>query len=977
MNFSKKNLFFPMFYAALNANAASLAPATPLLTSPIDDVSIYSGAAITMGANTTINGAGHIQAAESTYLGASVTVNGNATAGTDLTLGDATIVKVDATGATRTVVIGAHAKVLGDAKAGTSVTVSASGSVEGSVLESSVTKFDTDANKSQLKQIQARLSAEVAPSENELTVTMPEDRTLKAGVYHAANLTTTAGITLTFDGEGKDGNWLINSDTYIALGAGIKMILKDVTPDSTITWNSQGYISIGKAGVNPRTEVLGTFFASSYISTGAVVLLKGIDNRCGGLFTTNGYITLGADNTIGAPGCTLTLPTNPDYFSVSHDTQGIHCAAEPVSITAKNADGSTTTDYTGTITLDTQTGTGSWRLPTGSGNFVDTTANDGLATYTFVASDNGQASFELDYTEGTPTLNIDVYDDTIRDDDLESDITFSASGFTVTESALSNPTLNPINKLISTKTAGALFNVHLAAYGTTAADPQCGIIESYTGSKNLILTTNYINPSNGSVAATGGGVVVFTNGQALVNTQYKDTGKVQLIMSDSDTSISGSSGNFVVKPASLNIELSGTNQHADDHQGSVYKAAGSDFTLTVTARDYEGDTTPNFGNEDIAVIPALTHSLYLPDSGVEGVLNGELSRKTNPAEFTGSFNWSEVGIIHLSTSISDYLGAVDADVSSTLNNVGRFTPAKLVIEIIDNGTFTSANTKGIEDFTYVGQAFSYGIAPSFRVTAQNESSNTTLNYTDVWGKLSANSITFTGPSSDSDQNGKDASTLMALTYNQGLAGFLDDAIDADQPRAVNGIFNVTFTDDDFTYEKDSNSEISPFNPNVNLVITNVVDLDGISTGAFTLNPTGTEPIRFGKMQMYDANGLELSPLVMNYRLEYFDSNHWVLHDDQNSYVAIEDITSDRAGTSASSMSPSSPLGKFGITLLPPGEGNGGAYKITTNLLKSGLPWLQYDWDYDSHFDDNPDGTATFGQYSGGAKSIYIQQIIRQ
>ena len=971
-----------MFYAALNVHAASLAPTTPLLTSPIDDVSIYSGASITMGAGTTINGTGHIQAAESTYLGASVTVNGNATAGTDLTLGDATIVRVDATGATRTVVIGAHAKVLGDATAGTSVTVSASGSVEGSVLESSVTKFDTDANKSQLEQIQATLSAEVAPSENELTVTMPEDRTLKAGVYHAANLTTTAGITLTFDGEGKDGNWLINSDTYIALGAGIKMILKDVTPDSTITWNSKGYISIGKAIDNPRTEVLGTFFASSYISTGAVVLLKGIDNRCGGFFTTNGYITLGADNTIGAPGCMLTLPTGPDYFSINHDTQGIHCAAEPVSITAKNADGSTTTDYTGTITLDTQTGTGGWSLDTGNGILVDDTADDGLATYTFDTADNGQASFALDYTEGAPTFNIDAYDATIRDDDAEGDMTFSASGFTIMASEL-----NPLrlNDPILTQTAGIGFDIHITAYGTTADHPECGIIESYTNSKTLTLTTKYINPSRGTVLAIGGGTTAFNNGKAKITTQYQDVGMIRFGITDG--TISGSSNDFVVKPDSYKVTLSdgyeATEVDGNWAKGNVYTQAGVNFNITVTAKGYGDVTTPNYGNENPPETVHLSHTLAQPERGNNGIFNSDLS-KTENGIYSGTANWSEVGIIDIIASVgdTDYLGT--GDVSSTLVNVGRFTPAKLLIEVTDDGTFMSTNLNGPEDFTYVGQAFNYAIPPSFRVTAQNESSNTTLNYTGVWGKLSAGSIELKEPLSDSLQKGKDTSTLMDLTYLQHLNGFRDDDTPADPPKAVNGIFNVTLTDDVFTYVKDSNSEISPFNPSVNLVITRVVDLDGVSTEKLlTLNPTGTEEIRFGRMTMRGVNSTSQTELLMNYELQYLNDNGiFVLHDDQNSIVHNNDISGDPTGISVSNSRSTSTAGEFVFTLTRPADSTTKTYTMTTNLNDADLIWLQYDWEPDNdndgkNFDDNPFANATFDNNSGEAKKVYIQQIIRQ
>ena len=56
--------------------------------------------------------------------------------------------------------------------------------------------------------------------------------------------------------------------------------------------------------------------------------------------------------------------------------------------------------------------------------------------------------------------------------------------------------------------------------------------------------------------------------------------------------------------------------------------------------------------------------------------------------------------------------------------------------------------------------------------------------------------------------------------------------------------------------------------------------------------------------------------------------------------------------------------------------------MTTNLNDADLLWLQYDWEPDNdndgkNFDDNPFANATFDTNSGEAKSIYIQQIIRQ
>jgi serine acetyltransferase len=976
MNLSKQLLYVPVFFII----SVSQANATPLLDSNLNSQTVYSGSGITMGADSKINGNGNIQAVVSVDLGASVTIGGNAFAGIDLTLGNSTIVNGDATAGTRALVIGAHAKVGGDAKAGTSVTVSATGSVDGNILEDSVTNFDANANKTQLEQAQATLFN--MPTDITLSSTITGNTTLQPGVYYAPNhLTTTAGITLTLDGNNEPNFWVFNIKDYLAFGANLTIKLLNVTRNSTIIWNTGTYTTIGA-----DSSFVGVVFADTYITTGANTSLIGIDDACGGLFTTNGVITLGAsntDSTVGSADCKAGAlnhfnNSSPDYFMVSHDTRGIHCAAEPVSVTAKNADGSITTGFNGTITLDTQTGTGGWSLDTGSGNLVDTNPNDGLATYTFDAADNGVADFLLYYTEGTSTFDIDAYEGAVRDNDTEGNMTFSASGFTITASELSP---HPSNDPIPSQIAGKDFNIYITAFGTMPDDDSCGIIETYTGSKNLTLTTTHVNPSSGTVLATGGGAITVNNGQTVISTKYKDAGMIRIGISEG--TISGSSNNFVVKPHSYEIALSdgesGSDYEAINATDSVYNKAGVDFNITLTAKDFEGDTTPNYGNETSPETVDLSHTLAQPVDGDSGIFNSNLS-KTGNGIYSGTANWSEVGIINLTTTVgdADYLGT--GNVSTTLNNVGRFTPAKLSVTTIDNGSFMSTNRNGTENFTYVGQGFSYdpNQRPAFEVTAMNAlpSATTTLNYTGDWGKLSADSIAFTGPSSDSSQDGKTASTLMVLIYTRDTAGFRDDANTANQPEAVNGIFNVTFTNDAFTYEKDNNSEISPFKPSVNLVITNVEDLDGISTGTFTLNPTGTEPIRFGRMRMYNANGSELSTLVMDYRLEYFDSN-WVLHDDQDSLISAEHVTGSSSSSpvviSAQRIDADTPLGKFQITLSPPGEGNTGAYRVTTNLISSGLPWLQYDWDDDDNYDDNPRSTADYGKYKGNPAKVLILQ----
>lgn len=274
---------------------------------------LTAGAAILVGAKAVVDGNLRSGADASAGLGADAVVRGNAIAGTALTLGADAIVNGDAQAGIGAVALGDSAAVGGNARAGTAVTLAAGARVGGTITPGSIEYFTNepkepiDDQSPQLVQVQAALTAMDAPAENQLPASMTASTTLKKGIYHATALTTTAGITLTFDGEGEDGHWLINSDTFIAFGASTNMILKDVTPNSTITWNTtKGYISTGAS-----SNLIGTFFAYSYILTGASNTLKGIGDTCGGLFTTTGAVTLGASNIIGQVGCTAQRPDMP------------------------------------------------------------------------------------------------------------------------------------------------------------------------------------------------------------------------------------------------------------------------------------------------------------------------------------------------------------------------------------------------------------------------------------------------------------------------------------------------------------------------------------------------------------------------------------------------------------------------------------------------------------------------------------------
>jgi len=265
---------------------------------------LTAGAAILVGVKSAIGGNLTSGGAASAELGASATVGGSAKAGTALILGADAKIARDAQAATGAVALGERAVVIGNVTAGTIITIPASsdpkptGTIEGSIEPFANDPKDPIDNKEvELTHIQENMAARIANST--LTSTIASNTELEPGVYNITSLTTAAGITITLKGTGNADEWLINVDTFINFGANLTIKLdSNVNPDSTIVFNAGGFTAIGA-----NSNLIGTIYAGTYITTGAGTQLTGISGACGGLFATNGAITLGANNIIGAESC--------------------------------------------------------------------------------------------------------------------------------------------------------------------------------------------------------------------------------------------------------------------------------------------------------------------------------------------------------------------------------------------------------------------------------------------------------------------------------------------------------------------------------------------------------------------------------------------------------------------------------------------------------------------------------------------------
>jgi carbonic anhydrase/acetyltransferase-like protein (isoleucine patch superfamily) len=292
----------------VTAGEAATIGATALI---IGDLSAASKIFVGAGAEVS----GNLRTGAAAKLGAAAKVGGNAIAFNSVTLGaNAQIGKNESVGNVRAVngsiVLGETALVQGNAKAGTIISLGLNAEILGyEAQHANPNDFTNDAagplatRIEELTQRQKELAETFVPTYNELTTTIDKNRDFYAGTYHASALTTTAGITLTFigSGYGERDEWLINVDTYLSFGANVSIELVDVAPGSTIIFNAGSYTTVGANSI-----LKGTIFAGTYITTGENTVITGIGSDCGGMYATNGAITLGASSTFGSLGCGYT-----------------------------------------------------------------------------------------------------------------------------------------------------------------------------------------------------------------------------------------------------------------------------------------------------------------------------------------------------------------------------------------------------------------------------------------------------------------------------------------------------------------------------------------------------------------------------------------------------------------------------------------------------------------------------------------------
>lgn len=770
-------------------------------------------------------------------------------------------------------------------------------------------------------------------------------------------------------------------------------------------------------------------------------------------------------------------PSSVDHYHVQNVATAINCQPENITITAHDVAHQPVSAAARTIVVTAARVAGAagnhgdFARVVGTGVLDNAIADDGVATYTFGTA---ETAVTLGYRNTwVQTINISVTDGSASDisGSASADVGYDQSmSFTASGLRFVDATDNALPNQVAGVSAGPFYLQAIATAGCASPGPctgactvpgafaagssvnmqlafRCDDPTTCQPGQQVSITNNgtsaiAANPAAGVSAWTSKSMLFGANGMAAFGLVYPDVGAVSLHArynlpledgSASTNFMQGSSNSFVVSPYSFVVETASPNEikrtadgfvnpAAVSATGPVFIRAGDDFSATVTAINFAGAATPNFGREQAPETVRLTANLV---AGLGLTNNPPLANAAAFGAFSGgrasgtTFSWGEVGIITLTPRVGDgnYLGAGDV-VGGASSNVGRFVPFDFSVTrnvpLFDPG----CSVAGKDAFSYIGEPFLYQTAPVITVNARNRAGVTTQNYSANFFRISA--ATLTGKAYSAAAGALDTSGLAA---SDPLIRYSGDGFPSAPPP---GTATLTFSAG--TGLKFNRSTPVPvFDADIALAI-NVADLDATSV-ALIDGVAGTNPVRFGqaspgngilfagttvtpgktpremrfgRLRMENLIGTSRLPLPLRLSTQYYTANGFVRNsDDACTTFNASDMAMAFVGGTNLVACETAPLPTgvvtltdgllSGVSLAAPGSGNDGSVDLELNLAApggstctsvgggtipatfTGLDYLQGNWGGSAAWDQDPRVRATFGVYKKAPEFLFLQE----
>lgn len=688
-----------------------------------------------------------------------------------------------------------------------------------------------------------------------------------------------------------------------------------------------------------------------------------------------------------------------DHYEITHDGQALTCAVETLTIKAclNAACSSLSTDP---ITLELKVGSTTVTTPTFTGStvqaFTYTTPGDAVLSVSGASKEANSAQ----------QCNLGGANDCVMN--------FAATGFLV--------------NLTAGESCKA-HNVTIQAVKQNENSTSCA--PAYIGTQAVNLSFDYLNPVTGTAIPLVDNTALPTAGvaqqrqltfdstaTATLSLVYNDAGSIRL---NASATGSGPLGGLtlagfdsaIYHPGLLKLTASHAGAQLDNtiSSGTPTHVAGNDFTLGIEARcDNDAQTiTANYQPEasDRIELSATRTAPNTAEGGTDGTLtishttinqrvalapdlNSFSSISLPPGSFSNGVanvtaNYSEVGLIQLDARDKDYFGdGVAQLIEASPINVGRFIPNHFVLEKISDATFSGY----CANFVYTGQytnpatpvigSIGYTVRPAFSITPYNAQNVVTRNHIGAFNTLSVDKVDRTLPLVDNNASGSDSITKMKLDANisDGSLVIYQDTGGASFPWITQYNYDLT---DNFAYIRDANAMIGEFTADIDFVVSEVRDNDGVtSNGGITLKG-GAINVRYGRWRLSDTFGPESSQLAIPMTLEYYDGTKFVTNalDNCSSFdsstlgaVTLTKITLDPVLTDATGSGTFDKGETQKLLLDAPGSPHQGQLRVTYDVPD----WLGFDWDGTDVLTTDPSAVATFGQFRGNDRVIYWREI---
>ncbi|MEX2575960.1 MAG: LamG domain-containing protein [Halofilum sp. (in: g-proteobacteria)] len=679
------------------------------------------------------------------------------------------------------------------------------------------------------------------------------------------------------------------------------------------------------------------------------------------------------------------------------------CAAADITLTVLGATDEAITSFEGLVNLTTSSGRGNWSLTDGGGTLDNGVADDGMAAYQFVAEDDGSVMLGL-FNQSADTLEITAADPDQGIDQTSDPVAFRENAF---EIILTDP-------LGSEVVAGRTHAVRVQAQRQDPSTGECGVNTNYHGDVDLKAWITRSSADPGGVRPELGGrqlestapssdnlTLAFASGEANTSLDTEDVGQYRLRLLD-DTSglvvdesgdprpVEGASPQATVRPfgfAFEGMQLDGTNNPGTETaDGDVFGPADRGFRANLMAVNHQpGNDVDDDGVPDDGAVLAFANPT--PSFAADGAITPELESGAtvgtisdgdySEADFNNGrvelteVKYSEVGAIRLSSTVSDYLDA-GVSVTGTSEIVGRFIPDHFTLDDLSHFVTDRAALGCASAFTYIGERFDN----DFTLVARSAAGTVTSNYEGSFAHLDEPEELDVGAGND---DGAIDLTIdgASFVWTAGFGDIITQLVaDRDTPTEPHEPVRVG---------------IDPSDDDGVTLLASEIDLDISGDGNGDRAETGQTDLLFGRLVLDSAAGVELAPVEMPVRAEYWTGDTWAVNeaDDCTALALADDLELDGgAGLIAGDQPADVGAGQTSITTDPielasgrgvgefaaPGENNIGGVDVRA-LTGSDYAFLLGEWEgNDASWGDMPTARVEFGIYRGDDRWIDIRRV---